>query len=64
MKLEDYMNKRGLSDSEMGEKVDLSRSQVSRLRRGKARPSHAVMARFIKATNGQVKPGDFFEVVK
>jgi transcriptional regulator with XRE-family HTH domain len=64
MTLDDYLTRQRskdpkLTDAAFGEQVGLSQSQISRLRRGEARPSLAAVERIHRATRGKVSARDF-----
>lgn len=59
MKLETYLDVNRLTDSAFGQIVNLSQSQVSRIKRGKSWPQREVMERIMAATGGKVTPNDF-----
>lgn len=50
MTLHDYMQANGLRDAELAEKLGVSRPFVSRLRRGKRKPSLAVAVKLEELT--------------
>lgn len=61
MTLDDWLKKQNegdgkLSDAQFGERIGLSQSQISRLRRCKSRPSWKTMDAVHAATQGLVKP--------
>jgi transcriptional regulator with XRE-family HTH domain len=62
MDLQAYMNARGLTDAQFGEKVGRDRSVVSRWRRKETLPDIDSMKRIAEATEGLVTPNDFLGV--
>ena len=50
-----------LTDAAFGSLVGLSQSQISRIKRGKSRPSWEALAAIEKATKGKVTAADFME---
>lgn len=54
MKLGDWMKQRGLDDDQVAAMVKADRTTISRLRRGKQRPSWALAANLERATKGGV----------
>lgn len=64
MKLQTYMEKRGVSDAELGQKIGKDRSLVSKYRRGKVQPSLDVIARIEAATSKAVTFRDFVEAAQ
>lgn len=61
MKLEQYLRTKNLTDAEFGEKIGLSQSQVSRIRRGVSWPSKDVLAAIAKETNNRVTANDIMK---
>jgi transcriptional regulator with XRE-family HTH domain len=59
MLLSDYMQKLGLSDDTLADDLDVSRSTISRLRRGVIFPSFVLALRIHDYTGGKVTPNDF-----
>lgn len=62
MKLETYLKTNGLTDEAFASLVDLSQSQISRIKRDKSWPTRDVMERIAKVTNGAVTANDFIEI--
>lgn len=62
MKLETYLKTNGLTDEAFAALVDLSQSQISRIKRDKSWPTRDVMERIAKVTNGAVTANDFIEI--
>lgn len=67
MQLSEFMAERGLDDEEMASLVRKSfkgscdRSTISRIRRGKCRPSWELIACFKSLSRGKVSADDFLE---
>ncbi len=61
MTLDEYMNKNGMKDAEMAEKLDVTVVSVGRYRNRKRRPTWEVMQRIIDVTQGAVTFQDFME---
>jgi len=59
MTLGEWMRKSGLGDDQMAALVKTDRANLSRLRRGKQRPSWELAARIEKATKGAVPVGSW-----
>jgi transcriptional regulator with XRE-family HTH domain len=60
MKLEEWMCEQNIDDDALATRLSVDRSTVSRLRRGKQRPSWDVLERIVITTAGAVKADDFF----
>ena len=58
MLLPDFMAAHGLDDEAVAEKLRVSRSTISRVRRGVMRPSFDLAVRLFKFTHGLVTPND------
>ena len=58
MKLDLYLKENGLTDAAFGERIGLSQSQVSRIRRGLSWPSKDVIASIAAATSNAVTAND------
>jgi hypothetical protein len=54
MTLDEFLRRQPETDAAFGVKVGLSQSQISRLRRGVAKPSWGAMKAISDATNGKV----------
>jgi len=63
MQLADFLNKNDMSISELARKIEVSTSHLARIIAGKRGPSQKMMHKITKATNGAVKPADFFPEV-
>lgn len=67
MQLSDFMSARGLDDEAMAELVrkssgvSVDRSTISRIRRGKCRPSWDLIACLKSVSKGRVSADDFLE---
>lgn len=70
MTLDEYLsqakdeNGKPLRDAAFGARCGMSQSQISRLRKGKSRPSFEGMEAIRKATDGEVSPNDWFEAAE
>ncbi|MGI9501623.1 MAG: helix-turn-helix domain-containing protein [Geminicoccaceae bacterium] len=60
MKLAQYLDKYGLTESAFADEVGCAQQSVNRYKREHRIPPRKVMERIIKATNGQVAPADFY----
>lgn len=60
MKLIDYLERERLSQTELAEKIGCSLSYLNQILHNIKKPSWATMLKITKATNGKVKPNDFF----
>lgn len=54
----------GLSDAAFGEMIEMSQSQVNRMKNGVSRPSWKTIELIRVKTNGKVKPNDWFKSVE
>lgn len=64
MTLAEYLSKHEITDEAFAAKVGLSQSQISRLKRGKSRPSWPALAAITSVTGGKVTADDFFPGMK
>lgn len=62
MKLQEYLDFKGLSPIEMARELDCSPSTVTRILKGQRRPDNATLAKILDKTGGLVTPNDFFGV--
>jgi transcriptional regulator with XRE-family HTH domain len=60
MKVKDWMAAKGVNQTETAKLFGTTQASVSRLLRGEF-PSPAMMRRIAVATNGSVRPDDFFD---
>ena len=60
MTLEKYMRAHGYTDNKFADQIGVSRVAVTLYRNGLRIPRPAVMERIVDATDGQVKPNDFY----
>jgi transcriptional regulator with XRE-family HTH domain len=60
MKLTEWMIKRGYNDEKMAKMVGVSAATISRLRRGKNKPTGLTIVRIEAVTNGECSASDFF----
>jgi hypothetical protein len=67
MQLADFMEERGLDDEEMASlvrkasRISCDRSTISRIRRGKSRPSWDLIASLKAISKGRVSADDFLD---
>lgn len=61
MKLGDWADARGLSDTALGKLLGVSQPTANRLRNGKRRPGWAVLQRILVLTDSEVREEDFFD---
>jgi len=54
MTFENWLIKSGLSDAEAAKRFARDRAHISKLRRGKARPSYELMLLILKVSKGEV----------
>lgn len=59
MKLSAWMANKGLNDDQMADKAKVDRATISRLRRGKHRPSWPLIVKIKEITGGAVIADDF-----
>lgn len=64
MQLNEWMNKVGMSDAEMAQRVGCSRSAISRYRSGERMPRPEMLVKLVDATNSDVSPMDFVRGMK
>ena len=64
MQLDNYMRVMRLTDADLAELVGVDRSTVSRVRRGKTRPSWDLIRKIRTASEGLVTADDFLEEEK
>ena len=55
-----YRDRAGLSLEDLAKKSDTTRATLSRIENGRQNPSMALVSRIVMATNGEMKPNDFF----
>ena len=61
MRLADWMSMNGVNDDQMAERVAVDRATISRIRRGKHKPSWPILLRLQEITMGAVTPNDFMK---
>lgn len=61
MQLADYLREKSLTLTAFAGKIEVSVETVRRYSEGARIPSRYIMPRIVKATDGQVRPNDFFE---
>lgn len=59
MNLSTYLDANGMTEAEFAARVGVSRTQINKLKHGRAWLSDDVAARIFDATDGQVTPNDF-----
>ena len=59
MRLSKWMALNGMADGHLAEKTGVDRATISRIRRGKHRPSWELMLRLREMTQGAVTADDF-----
>jgi transcriptional regulator with XRE-family HTH domain len=59
MTLNEWMNRVGMSDGEMAQRIGVSRSAISRYRSGERMPRPETLVKLVDATNNDVSPMDF-----
>lgn len=59
MQLEAWMAEHDVGDAELAKLAQTDRTTISRIRRGKQRPSLDLAARLAEATGNAVTPNDF-----
>jgi transcriptional regulator with XRE-family HTH domain len=64
MTLDEYRDKTGISDAELGRRVGVHRSRIHRYRTGQEFPSFRVMAMIEKVTGGKVRFADLAKAQK
>lgn len=64
MKLSEWMIANGVSDDQLAEKVAVDRATISRLRRGKHRPSWPLVAKLSEISDGKVTANDFLSEIQ
>lgn len=62
MLLKTWLDRRGMTMAELGRRSGLPRAMISRYYHGENIPRREAMQRIIKATGGQVKPADFYQM--
>lgn len=62
MTLSDYLAERRIDDAAFAATIEVDRSSVNRMRRGKLIPGSEVLRRIVDATSGAVTPNDFFDI--
>ena len=61
MRLADYLTEKGLTLTAFAGEIGVSVEAVRRYSEGARIPSRDIMPRIEKATDGKVRPNDFFE---
>jgi len=62
MKLQTYMNKNKLNDSQVASDIEVKPNSVYRYRTKRQRPDDKVMVRLYVYTDGKVSPNDFYNL--
>ncbi len=60
MKLAEYMDKKGITETEMARLLGVSQPTVSRYLNGERMPKPRTMAKIVAVTRGRVRPDDFY----
>lgn len=63
MKLRQWRTARGLSVSDLADKLQSSERAVIKWERGERRPRPGALAKIVSLTDGEVAPNDFFDPV-
>lgn len=61
MKLRDWMTRHNISEARLAGSLGTSQATVNRYARGERIPRPNIMARIIAATDGAVRPADFYD---
>ncbi|WP_092685261.1 helix-turn-helix domain-containing protein [Albimonas donghaensis] len=61
MKLRTWRTNRGMTQSEFAEAISVRTSAVSRYEAGRV-PEAEIVGRIFRATGGEVRPGDFYDL--
>jgi len=64
MGLNEWMDKVGMTDGEMAQRVGCSRSAISRYRSGERMPRPEMLIKLLDVTNNDVSPMDFARGMK
>jgi DNA-binding XRE family transcriptional regulator len=59
MKLEEWMREQDVDDDGLAAQLGVDRTTVSRIRRGRQKPSWDLVGRIVTTTGGAVKADDF-----
>lgn len=62
MQLGSWLNKRKMAYGEFGALIGTSAEAVRRYAIGLRTPRRMIMQKIVEATNGSVRPGDFYQV--
>lgn len=62
-KLADWLRRNNIGDADFASRVGTDRTTISRIRRGKQRPSLDLAGRIAAATKGAITANDFVEPV-
>jgi transcriptional regulator with XRE-family HTH domain len=60
MKLDQFIKQHGMTQTQFAKRTGLSVSSISRIVNGEREPSLRVMQIIYRATDGKVRPDDFF----
>jgi transcriptional regulator with XRE-family HTH domain len=61
MRLQEYLEVKGLTLRAFGDKIGVSAESVRRYAAGERMPQRHIMLAIVKATGGAVQPGSFYE---
>lgn len=61
MKLDQYLEREGITAAEFARRIERGRSAVTRWANGKRIPDPESMRRIAEATNHKVEPNDFYQ---
>lgn len=64
MKLDDYLNKHGITEAAFAALIGVNQSSVNRMRKGLIRPDISTLKRIVEATDGNVTLDDFLREQK
>lgn len=64
MKLSAYLSKRKLSDAEFASSIDMSKTQVWRLKTGRSKPAWKTVEVIEEKTGGKVKAADWSDTAE
>lgn len=62
MRLEEWLKKKERSVAWFAQQVGVPHSTIYRIIADRRSPTHQVMEKIIRETNGEVLPNDFFEI--
>ena len=62
MKLEEWKNKKGISNTELSKALNITVTAVVRYLKGQRIPEANIMKRIFEFTKGRVQPNDFYDL--